>query len=93
MKIKVILSLLVLAFLLVILLIKWNLVNDIDSTIGEHIYHLHDHPVSTIISGIGVIGSTVGIISTLFLFMFILAWLEKLCFRGCVIFQDRKSVV
>lgn len=86
MKIRVVLSLLVLAFLFVILLIKWNLVNDIDSTIGEHIYQLHDHPVSLIIAGIGGIGSTVGIISTLFLFMFILAWLEKSFVSAAVLF-------
>jgi len=85
-KIRVVLSLLVLAFLFVILLIKWNLVNDIDSTIGEHIYQLHDHPVSLIIAGIGGIGSTVGIISTLFLFMFILAWLEKSFVSAAVLF-------
>lgn len=77
MKIKYISSLLALAIIVLILLIKWNVVNDVDTKIGENIYQLHDHFVSTIISGIGTLGSTIGIISTLFLFMFIFAWLEK----------------
>jgi len=76
-KIKYISSLLALAFIVLILLIKWNVVKDVDTKIGENIYQLHDRVVSTIISGIGTLGSTIGIISALFLFMFIFAWLEK----------------
>ena len=86
MKIKYILSLLVLAFLLLILFIKIDLVHNLDNTIGEKLYQLHDHPVSTIISGVGIIGSTVGIISTLFLFMFIVAWLERGFISSAVLF-------
>ncbi|HZH62787.1 MAG TPA: phosphatase PAP2 family protein [Metabacillus sp.] len=77
MKIKYISSLLALAFIVLILLIKWNVVKDVDTKIGDNIYQIHDHVVSTIISGIGTLGSTIGIISILFLFMFIFAWLEK----------------
>ena len=86
MKIKYILSLLVFTFLLLIVLIKLNVVNNIDTKFGETIYLLHDHPVSMIISGIGMVGSTIGIISTLFLFMFILAWLEKNFVSAAVLF-------
>lgn len=86
MKIGYIFSLLLLVFLLLILFVKLDVVNDLDITIGEDLYQLHDHPVSTIISGVGMIGSTVGIISTLFLFMIILAWLEKGFVSSVVLF-------
>ncbi|PMC40312.1 hypothetical protein CJ195_00955 [Bacillus sp. UMB0899] len=86
MKIKYILIVLVLAFLFLILCIKMDILNDLDNTIGKELYHLHDTPVSTIISGVGMIGSTVGIISTLFLFMIILAWLERNFVSSAVLF-------
>ncbi|WP_175638259.1 phosphatase PAP2 family protein [Metabacillus schmidteae] len=86
MKIKYILIVLVLAFLFLILCIKMDILNDLDNTIGKELYHLHDTPVSTIISGVGMIGSTVGIISTLFLFMIILAWLERSFVSSAVLF-------
>lgn len=86
MKIRYIFSLLLLVFLLLILFVKLDVVNDLDKTLGEDLYRLHDHPVSTIISIVGMIGSTVGIISILFLFMIILAWLEKGFVSSAVLF-------
>ncbi len=86
MKITYIASLLALFFILVIFFIKMDVVTDIDTEIGESIYHLHDSGFSTIISAIGMLGSTIGIISILFIFMFIFAWFEKGFLSSAVLF-------
>lgn len=69
--------LLALLFIANIFFIKTNAVTEIDAIIGEALYSLHDQGITTFFTFIGMLGSTIGIISILFIFMGVFAFIEK----------------
>ena len=62
-------SLLTLALILLIIFIKANTISVIDTTIGKGLYTLHDQPLVSFIKWVGMLGSTVGIVTVLFVSM------------------------
>ncbi|OAS83989.1 MULTISPECIES: phosphatase PAP2 family protein [Metabacillus] len=62
-------SLLTLALILLIIFIKANTISVIDTAIGKGLYTLHDQPLVSFINWVGMLGSTVGIVTVLFVSM------------------------
>jgi undecaprenyl-diphosphatase len=62
-------SLLTLALILLIIFIKANIFSAIDTTIGKGLYSLHDQPLVSFIKWVGMLGSTIGIVTVLFVSM------------------------
>ncbi|KKI90809.1 hypothetical protein WQ54_18855 [Bacillus sp. SA1-12] len=69
--------LLTLIFIGLILLIKTNAINGFDSMIGEELYTIHDEPFLLLVNWVGMLGSTQGIISVLFLSMILFILVKK----------------
>ncbi|MGM0876250.1 MAG: phosphatase PAP2 family protein [Bacillota bacterium] len=84
---KVYLSLLLtLLFIVLVSFIKTNAIIEIDTSIGKALYSLHDLYLLNVIKWIGMLGSTVGIICVLFLFMIIFAFVEKSLVSSAILF-------
>lgn len=64
-------------FVLLVILIKTDMINEFDTFIGQALYGFHDQKVFLLVKWVGMLGSTIGIISVLFLFMIILAVMKK----------------
>jgi undecaprenyl-diphosphatase len=64
-------------FIGLVALIQTNLTFALDTSIGKAFYSLHDHMIGNVIIQVGKLGSTIGIITILFLFMIIFAIKEK----------------
>ncbi|WP_121664635.1 phosphatase PAP2 family protein [Metabacillus litoralis] len=77
MKTKNIVILLTVLFIGLIALVMLNATNKFETIIGETLYSFHDHRLATIFEAIGMLGSTIGIIVTLFIFMIVFAIVEK----------------
>ena len=72
--------LLTLLFIVLVMLIKTNGINEFDTSIGKGLYTVHDQPLILTLEWIGMLGSTVGIISILFFINAIIYhYSEKLC--------------
>jgi undecaprenyl-diphosphatase len=61
--------LLTLALILLIIFIKVNTISAVDTTIGKELYSLHDQALVSLIKWVGMLGSTVGIVTVLFVSM------------------------
>lgn len=77
MKTKNIVILLMILFIGLITLVMLNATNKFETIIGETLYSFHDHGIAAIFEAIGMLGSTTGIIVTLFIFMIVFAVVEK----------------
>lgn len=78
--------LLTLLLIVLVIFVKSNAIIAIDTLIGKALYSLHDLSLLNIIKWIGMLGSTVGIICVLFLFMIIFAFVEKSFVSSAILF-------
>jgi undecaprenyl-diphosphatase len=72
--------------MVLVILIKMNEINLIDTFIGKEMYSFHEHPLFSVIKWIGMLGSTIGIVSILCLFMIIFAIVEKSFVSSAILF-------
>jgi undecaprenyl-diphosphatase len=78
--------LLILLFLVLVMGIKTNGIYEFDTYIGERMHALHDQPFILVLEWVGMLGSTVGIISILFLSMLIFIIIQKNFVSAAIIF-------
>jgi undecaprenyl-diphosphatase len=69
-----------------VILIQTNAITRIDTSIGKELYSLHDHSLLNVIKWIGMLGSSVGIISVLFLSMILFAFVQKSFVSSAILF-------
>jgi undecaprenyl-diphosphatase len=79
-------SLLTLALILLIIFIKVNTISEIDTIIGKGLYSLHDQPLVSLIKWVGMLGSTVGIVTVLFVSMLLFIIFHKNVKAAAILF-------
>ena len=80
------LLLLILLFIVLVMGIKTNGIHEFDTSIGERMYTLHDQPFILVLEWVGMLGSTVGIISILFLSMLLFIIIQKNFVSAVILF-------
>lgn len=78
--------LLIFLFIVLVMLIKTNGINELDTSIGKGMYTLHDQSFILVLEWIGMLGSTVGIIAILFLSMLLFIIIQKNFFAAAILF-------
>jgi undecaprenyl-diphosphatase len=80
--------LLALLFVVLVIFIKTNAINALDTSIGKAVYIFHDQEIFTIVKWVGILGSTSGIITLLLVFMIILAIVKKEFVSSVILFSS-----
>lgn len=73
-------------FIVLVMLIKTNGINEFDTSIGKGMYTLHDQSLILVLEWIGMLGSTVGIIAILFLSMLLFIIIQKNFLEAAILF-------
>ncbi|MBZ5750792.1 MULTISPECIES: phosphatase PAP2 family protein [Metabacillus] len=73
-------------FIVLVMLIKTNGINEFDTSIGKGMYTLHDQSLILVLEWIGMLGSTVGIIAILFLSMLLFIIIQKNFLAAAILF-------